>query len=301
MGKWIAWSALVLLLSSGCQTAGTDSQVPRVRQAHVGTIDLAYVEQGRGTPVVFVHGSAGDWRVWENQRKAIAERFRFIAYSRRYHAPNPWPGDGKDYGLAVHAEDLAQFLKSLSSGPVHLVGSSYGAQVALITAIEHPELVRTLTVGEPGLGNLIAGTPEGREVLAEMGKSIAAVRAALKAGDSVRAAENLVDAALGESGAARRLPASQRTILEDNARTVGLQMNGSRVTVTCDQLRAIKAPVLVLGGDRSPRFFSMTNDALVRCLPPGTSRVTIPEARHLVHSMNPTAYNAALLDFLARH
>jgi hypothetical protein len=49
---------------------------------------LAYLEQGEGEPVVFVHGSASDLRTWEQQIPAIAESHRAIAYSRRYARPN---------------------------------------------------------------------------------------------------------------------------------------------------------------------------------------------------------------------
>ena len=50
--------------------------------------ELAYIEQGRGQPVVLVHGGFGDYRDWELQMPAFATRFRTIAVSCR----GAWPG-----------------------------------------------------------------------------------------------------------------------------------------------------------------------------------------------------------------
>jgi pimeloyl-ACP methyl ester carboxylesterase len=289
------------LIASACQVAQVAPEPPEIKRAQVNGIELTYVDQGRGTPVVFVHGTAGDWRIWEGQRAAVASRYRFVAYSRRYHAPNAWADDGKHYSQPVHVEDLVSFVKVIGAGPVHLVGSSYGAQIALAATVRHPELVRTLTVGEPGLANLITDAPEGKAVASEFGRSFAPVREAVKSGDDIRAAELMVDAALGQPGAAQQLSAEQRAILVANAKTVGLQLNSpARAIVSCAELQRLNVPVLVFGGDRSPRFMLMTNDALSGCLP-RVEQVTVPNASHLVHSMNPKSYNDALLSFLGRN
>jgi pimeloyl-ACP methyl ester carboxylesterase len=54
-------------------------------QVNVNGTALEYTEVGAGEPVVFVHGSASDYRTWHLQQEAFAERFRVITYSRRYH------------------------------------------------------------------------------------------------------------------------------------------------------------------------------------------------------------------------
>jgi len=41
------------------------------------------VERGTGEPVVFVHGSASDYRTWHSQLDELGQRYRTIAYSRR--------------------------------------------------------------------------------------------------------------------------------------------------------------------------------------------------------------------------
>ena len=52
---------------------------------------LAYLEAGRGDPLIFVHGSLEDLRIWHRQVEQFAEYYRVIAYSRRYHHPNRAP------------------------------------------------------------------------------------------------------------------------------------------------------------------------------------------------------------------
>ena len=102
---------------------------------------LEYIEKGQGNPVVFVHGSLNDLRSWSLQMGPFSKQYRAIAYSRRYHYPNAGPGDSSDYSVSLHAEDLASLIKGLKLQRPHIVGSSYGAYVALVLATKNPELV----------------------------------------------------------------------------------------------------------------------------------------------------------------
>jgi pimeloyl-ACP methyl ester carboxylesterase len=111
----------------------------------VNGVDLSYIDDGVGTPVVFVHGAWMDLRYWEPQREGVAAHHRFVAYTLRYHGTAPWPDDGKNYSAATHAADLAAFIHQLNAGPVHLVGLSMGGRLATMVALEHPDLLRSLT------------------------------------------------------------------------------------------------------------------------------------------------------------
>jgi hypothetical protein len=90
---------------------------PEVHHARVNGVDLPYLDQGHGVPVVFVHGDPGDHRAWEGQREAVAERYRFIAPTQRYFGTGPWPDDGAGFSMATHADDLAAFVRQLRAGP----------------------------------------------------------------------------------------------------------------------------------------------------------------------------------------
>jgi pimeloyl-ACP methyl ester carboxylesterase len=51
-------------------------------------VQLAYVELGRGDPVVLIHSALADYREWGPQLDALARHHKVIAYSRRYQ-PEP--------------------------------------------------------------------------------------------------------------------------------------------------------------------------------------------------------------------
>ena len=115
-----------------------------VLTAHVNGAALAYREQGEGEPVVFVHGSASDLRSWEQQLPAVGTSYRAIAYSRRYARPNQDIEPATDDQMLPHVDDLSTLLLLLDAAPAHLVGHSWGAFVSLLTAVRHPELVRSM-------------------------------------------------------------------------------------------------------------------------------------------------------------
>src|SRR3989454_6307785 len=103
--------------------------------ARVRGTDLYFVEHGSGIPVVLVHGSVGTLDSWRAQVAAFASGFRVIAYSRRFHPPNTARRDGQTYSLSLHADDLIGLIETLGLERVHLVGSSYGAYVALLVTL----------------------------------------------------------------------------------------------------------------------------------------------------------------------
>jgi len=158
---WIAVTLLVVI-GGGLAVPARAEAPPQTRQVRVNSVDLTYIEQGTGAPVVFVHGAWIDLRFWEPQRQVIARQHRFIAYNHRYHGTAPWPDDGKQYSATTHAADLAAFIRQLNAGPVHLVGISYGGFLTTLVASEHPDLVRSLTLAEPGIGALLADLPGGQ-------------------------------------------------------------------------------------------------------------------------------------------
>jgi pimeloyl-ACP methyl ester carboxylesterase len=80
-------------------------------QLRVNGVDLSYIEQGAGSPVVFVHGAWMDLRYWEPQRHAMATQYRFMAYSLRYHGTPPCPDEGQHYSVATHVADLVAFIR----------------------------------------------------------------------------------------------------------------------------------------------------------------------------------------------
>src|SRR3989442_12106834 len=71
---------LLLLLPCG-QAIGQSTQPTKIR---VRGVELHYIEQGQGEPLILLHGGQGDYRSWEPQMKVLSQQYRVISYSRRY-------------------------------------------------------------------------------------------------------------------------------------------------------------------------------------------------------------------------
>jgi pimeloyl-ACP methyl ester carboxylesterase len=270
-------------------------------QLRVNGVDLAYIDQGTGAPVVFVHGAWMDLRYWEPQRQAIATQYRFLAYSLRYHGTAPWPDAGQHYSAATHTADLVAFIRQLHTGPVHLVGLSSGGRLVTMVALAHPDLVRSLTLAEPAMAELLEELPEAKAVREELRQRLELIRTTANAGEAVQAAKLFFEWGNNQgAGAFDRQPEAFRQMILGNARTVALQLSAPRPpALSRTMLSGVKFPVLVVGGEHSRRHSVLGNEVLVQCIP-GSRLVVIPQATHLMSHQNPTAFNEALLHFLVQ-
>ncbi len=283
--------------------------------AHVNTNGsaLEYAEVGGGDPVVFVHGSASDYRTWYLQQEAFAERFRVISYSRRYHWPNEPIPDGADYSMDEHVADLYALLHSLGASPAHLVGHSYGAFVCLLLAMREPQLVRTLVLAEPPAITLfVSNTPKPLELLkllATRPRTAAAIiklgamglgpaKAAAERGDMEKAMRLFGTAALGREAYGHLSETRKEQV---RANLFKAEFLGSGFPPLEEEpLRGVRTPTLLMTGRSSPRAFHRLADRLEELLPQA-ERAEIPDASHIMHEDNAPAYNAAVLSFLEKH
>jgi pimeloyl-ACP methyl ester carboxylesterase len=292
----VTGSVLALVVAAAALAAQTNP--PQVRVMSANGTELAYFEDGKGTPVVFVHGAVGDLRFWEPQREAFSKGHRFVAYSLRYHGAVKWTDDGKQYSAATHAADLAALITALKAGPVHLVGLSYGGLLAAMVATKEPQLLRTLTLAEPALFSLLAEFPDGKAALEQWSAGAAPMAATLKSGDAIGATKQLISLVTGESAENfDKLPAELRQILTDNARTLPLLFAAPQIPVSCDALRAVKVPTLLLRGERTPEFFAKTNEVAGRCIA-GSRQGVVSGASHAMSYDNPSGFNHAVLGFI---
>ena len=268
----------------------------------VNGADLAYVEQGAGDPVVFVHGSLNDYRRWGEQLAPFAARHRAVAYSRRYHWPNARPDPGVAYEGAAHAADLAALVEALGAGPAHLVGHSYGAVVALAVAAARPELVRTLTLGEPPLLGWLLGSPDGAALAGGlMAGAWEPARQAFGRGEPEAGARLFIDGVIGP-GAFDQLPPPVRAQALDNAAEMRLEMETLPEAYfppfAPEDAGLVQVPALLLTGEYSPPMFLRIVDELARALP-AAERATVAGASHDLG--NAPAFNGTVLGFLAEH
>ena len=272
---------------------------PPLRWLDIGDTQLAYVDQGQGVPVVFVHGGGGDWRTWEPLRPLIAPRHRFVAYSRRYHHPNPSDGGGAPYTVPAQAEDLIAFVERLGAGPVHAVGGSYGGRVVLEAAVQRPALFRTVTTSEP----FITPPADSQAMAAARALADALGRIALplRQGDTLGATVQLVIAVTGDPDGWERLsPEARQRFLDNQAAWLPLARAGTLPETSVEALRRLPMPVLVMQGEHTVPGFRLTNDRLMQCLPPTARRTVIPGAPHMWYPANPAAGAQAILDFIGQ-
>jgi pimeloyl-ACP methyl ester carboxylesterase len=295
--------------------AATSGSFDGVRTAAVDGISLAYREQGEGEAVVFVHGSASDLRTWEQQLPAIGTRYRAIAYSRRYARPNEDIEPGADDQMLPHVDDLAAFLRLIGAAPAHVVGHSWGAFICLLTAIRHPEIVRSLVLQEPPVLSLFVSTPPSprelfpllarrpRTALAilEFGaRTIAPAQRAFRRGDDDQALQTFAHGVLGKE-TYERLPEERTQQARENLATLRAQLLGAGFPpLDENDVRGVRAPTLLMTGTRSPAVLIRLTEHLQRLLP-RAERVDIAGASHAMQEENPDAVNEAILGFLARH
>jgi pimeloyl-ACP methyl ester carboxylesterase len=285
------------------------------RTVPVDGTTLAYRELGRGEPVVFVHGGLSDLRTWEQQLPAIGRSYRAIAYSRRFARPNEDIDPDADDPMPPHVEDLAAFLRGIDAAPAHLVGNSWGAFIALLLARRHPELVRTLVLEEPPVLSLFTRTPprvaELLRVFATRPRTaiailrfgagtIAPVQKAFRRGRDEEAMRTFLHGVLGEAPS-ERLPEARQQQMRDNLSALRAQMLGAGFPpLGDDDVRGVRAPVLLLTGEHSPAVLLRLTDRLEELLP-NAQRVEIAGASHAMHEEKAAAVNQAILGFLGLH
>jgi non-heme chloroperoxidase len=145
-----------------------DTMADEVKRISVNGYELAYVEQGQGEPVVFVHGGLQDYRMWSEQLPKFALHYHAIAYSRRNNYPNEVSSEGTPDGAAdVHGEDLAALARALGFSKIRVVAHSSGAHAALFFAAKHPDMVVSLAVHEPPALGMLNGLPNSADILNE--------------------------------------------------------------------------------------------------------------------------------------
>ncbi len=275
----------------------------QLRTVTVNGAVLTLIESGAGEPVLFVHGSLGDYRAWGFQIEPFAKRYRVIAYSRRRHWPNQWPVYNSVCSVEEHAADLGALIDESGLDSPILIGSSYGALTILTLAARRLGIARALILGEPPLMPWLTDSEKGSELFSDFqtGAWLPA-RHALRRQDPAGGARLFMNGVLGEGSFDRMSPAAlERTMA--NADVMGIELETPPEIyygqLTREEVGSIKCPVLLLTGEVSPRIFHRVIDELEPALPT-VERAEIPRASHAMHAGNPDAYNQTVLAFLTR-
>jgi pimeloyl-ACP methyl ester carboxylesterase len=225
----------------------------------------------------FSHGGSSDLRYWEPQRKVFGARYRFVAYSRRFHGSGARPADGDDSGDA-HKNDLLAIMRRLKAGPVHLVG--FSTAIALRSTLDDPGLVRSLTIIQPNVPWLLDGDPEGETVLTWWRDENERARVEA-AGDAERGAKlwfELVNNRGPNTFDAQPEPLRRMWLDNFNARRPAAP---SLEPLTCEQLGAITTPTLAVAAEYGMPLRVWTRPKL------GAVKVTNSRGCSLINSGTP--------------
>lgn len=240
-----------------------------------------YLEQGAGTPIIFVHGNWASASWWEPTLARLPAGWRGLAYDMRGRGQTSGPDS--DYSVGALAGDLAAFMDALGLAAAHLVGHSLGSAVVLQLALDQPGRACSLLLLAPPW---VDGMPliEGAE----------ARQRALKADPAMFA--------LALKAIAPAVPDDafwQRLVAEGHAQRLAAVLGNLPALAEWrpgDRLRTISAPALVVAGAHDILVTDAVSARAAEAL--GCRRVVLQGAGHSPNIEAPDQFVAALIAHL---
>lgn len=107
---------------------------------------VRYRVTGQGTPVLLIHGIGRSLHDWDQQHDQLSDSYQVWSVDLPGFGASPRPSKGMR--LEHLAESVADFIRGMDIGPVHLGGNSLGGAVAMQLTAEYPELVRSLLLAD---------------------------------------------------------------------------------------------------------------------------------------------------------
>jgi pimeloyl-ACP methyl ester carboxylesterase len=260
-----------------------------------------YVEEtGLGTPVVFIHEYAGDYRSWEPQMRYLGRQHRCVTYSQRGYPPSGVPSDPARYSQDIARDDVIAVMDALGIGKAHVVGHSMGAYTALHVGIRYPQ--RCLSVTAAGCGWGSTADAAKRDAM----KALAAETGRMFADEGIAsAAAKYADAPMRQSfknknprGWAEFARMLAEHSAEGHAHTMlNLQLKRPTLWEIETQLKKFSVPLLVIVGDEDD--LCLDGSVFLKRTVPTAALLVLPRAGHTINSEEPAAVNAALAELFA--
>ncbi|HTI36342.1 MAG TPA: alpha/beta hydrolase [Vicinamibacterales bacterium] len=263
----------------------------------VNGVRLFWEETGdSGSPLVLVHGSWGDHHNWDAVVPGLARSFRVFTYDRRGHSQSERLST--QGSIEEDVADLAAFIVTNKLTPAHVVGSSFGAAIAVKLAAAQPDLFATLSIHEPPLIGMIGEDP----IFPVVRQRIGAVLATLQSGETELAARQFVENVALGPGMWEKLPPDVRDTFIFNAPTWMDEMNEpeSVLTVDLNRMRSFTRPTLLSEGDQSPSFFAAILTKLASAVPQAQHHV-YRGGGHVPHLTHPDEFVRVVSSFIGGH
>jgi pimeloyl-ACP methyl ester carboxylesterase len=194
-------------------------------------VDIAYIDEGSGDPVLLIHGFASNVNTnWVDTgwvKTLTGAGYRVVAYDNRGHGQSAKLYDLEAYGAPIMAEDARRLLDHLGISRAHIIGYSMGARIAAFLAMARPARVRSLVFGGLGL-NMVRG-------VAGTGPVAHALEAAS------------IDEVTNPTARTFRAFAEQT---KSDLKALAACIRSSRAPITAAALGTLRCPVLIVVGER---------------------------------------------------
>ncbi|OLL27392.1 alpha/beta hydrolase [Burkholderia sp. SRS-W-2-2016] len=244
-----------------------------------------YLEQGRGEPLVLIHGVGMQAQAWYPQIEALAGEFRVISVDMPGHGQSEPLETGA--GLPQFVEWAASFIEALDVGPVNLAGHSMGSLIAAGVAVTRPDLVKRVAV----LNGVYRRTMQARNAVLQRA-------AELRSGniDVATPLQRWFNAEESQQVAAQRVESWLKSVnLAGYATAYTAFANGD--DVYADGWPGIGCPALVLTGSDDPNSTPQMARQMAQAAQRGHA-VVIEDERHMVNLTAPNEVNRALRAWL---
>jgi 3-oxoadipate enol-lactonase len=252
------------------------------------SVAVHYRLQGpRAAPALVLAGSLGtSLEMWDDQVSALSRRFRLISYDQRGHGRSPAPPG--PYSIAELGEDLLTLLDRLELERTSLCGTSIGGMTAMWIAVHAPERLERLV-----LCSTSAHLPPGDAWLERA--------ATVRERGTAALAETVVSRWFTPGMATQRpdvVARLRRQLLDTSAEGYAGCCEAIAAFDLRDEISMIRAPTLVLAGERDPAI-PPEHGRLVSETVPSARFQLVPDAAHLPNVERPELITEALLEHLA--
>ncbi len=259
------------------------------KKQKIGSAELTWDDEGRGSPVVLLHAFPLNRKMWRPQVEALAGRYRLITLDFRGHGGSGTASE--DSTMERLAEDVRGLLDCLKLERVVLGGLSMGGYVAFTFLRRWPERVTALILADTRAS---ADTEEGRKARYET------AALAEREGSAV-IAERMLPKLLATATPERKpeiVSVVREMILEATPAGIASALRGMAARAPAfDLLPQIKIPTLILVGEHDVLTPPADSEAMAKEIP-GSTLVKIPDAGHLSNLEQPAVFNSALSKFL---
>ena len=244
---------------------------------HNGAVEIAYLDEGEGEPILLVHGFASSKNVnwvyptWVSELKKAGRRV--IALDNRGHGESGKLYDPAQYEIAIMAGDVVALMDHLGIERADIMGYSLGSRMTAVLALSHPQRLRSAILGGIGIGMITGGGPGENVVLALEAPSL--------------------DDVTDPVGRTFRAFADQT---RSDRRALAACLRGSRRLMTRDEAARIDVPVLIAVGTTDE--IAGSAQALAEIIP-GAEVLDIPNRDHM-RAVGDKVYKTGVIDFLSR-